>query len=195
MTCLCVLACPAPAEAPLAALGPSARASTHQAEKKDGTPPLAPRSWFSTLAWVHDGTTLAISDDTPTPARFQRLVADRISGESHEMDPRLLDLLRTVAARYPHARIELVSGFRSPKFNEMLRKKGHKVANQSQHSDGHAVDFRIIPVGQSAALDPYEVEIWLREELHWDGGIGVYPTPSDRFVHADVGKNRRWISR
>ncbi|RYZ60106.1 MAG: DUF882 domain-containing protein, partial [Proteobacteria bacterium] len=67
--------------------------------------------------------------------------------------------------------------------------------NQSQHSEGYAVDFRIVPVGQTEALDPFDVEIWLRKELHWEGGIGVYPTRSDRFVHADVGKNRRWISR
>lgn len=144
---------------------------------------------------MHDGTSLAIRDDAPSPERFERLVADRISGESHPMDARLLALLRTVAAAYPRGRIELVSGFRSPKFNEMLRKKGHKVASQSQHSDGHAVDFRIFPENASEPLDPFEVEIWLRSELHWNGGIGVYPIASDRFVHADVGKERRWVSR
>ena len=192
---LCVLACPSAAEAPRARLAPSARSSAHRADKKQTGPTQTARPWFATVIWVHDGTTLALSAESPTEARFQRLVADRISGEAHAMAPELLALLRTVGAAYPGARIELVSGFRSPKFNEMLRKKGHKVANQSQHSDGHAVDFRIIPVGQTDALDPFDVEIWLRKELHWEGGIGVYPTRSDRFVHADVGKNRRWISR
>lgn len=144
---------------------------------------------------MHDGTTLAIGEHAPDQARFERLVADRISGERIAMDPRLLALLRTVARTYPRARIELVSGFRSPKFNEMLRKKGHKVANQSQHSDGRAVDFRIFPEGATAALDPFDVEIWLRKEQHWDGGIGVYPSKTDRFTHADVGKERRWVSQ
>jgi uncharacterized protein YcbK (DUF882 family) len=69
------------------------------------------------------------------------------------------------------------------------------VANQSQHSDGHAVDFRIFPEGAKDPLDPFDVEIWLRKDLHWDGGIGVYPGKTDRFTHADVGKERRWISR
>lgn len=189
-------ACPAAAEAPPALQSPSARAASHRAEKKQtADTPTKPRERFATLAWVHDGTTLAIAEGAPSQPRFEQLVADRISGERHRMDPRLLALLHDVAIAHPRARIELVSGFRSPKFNEMLRKKGHKVANQSQHSDGNAVDFRIFPDGQKDPLDPFDVEIWLRESLHWDGGIGVYPTPSDRFVHADVGKHRRWISR
>lgn len=171
------------------------RARVHPVDKKDTGALLPPRDSFATLTWVHDGTTLAIDDASPAQARFDRLVADRISGERTEMDPRLLALLRTVAKAYPRARLELVSGFRSPKFNEMLRKKGRKVASQSQHSDGNAVDFRIIPEGAAEPLDPFDVELWLRNDLHWDGGIGVYPGKTDRFTHADVGKNRRWVSR
>lgn len=194
--CAAALSCPLPALAPVALAAPAqVREPSALAEKKDtGAAPPA-RPFYATLTWVHDGTTLAIDDAAPDQARFERLVADRISGERLAMDPRLLELLRTVAKAYPHARLELVSGFRSPKFNEMLRKKGHKVANQSQHSEGHAVDFRIIPEGQTAALDPFDVELWLRHDLHWPGGIGVYPTQTDRFVHADVGKERRWVSR
>ena len=206
MLVLAPVICPSLAWAPTAALART-RMSHGYAEKKatQRTAPTAPQSAdepapsrsgaFATLAWVHDGSCVAIDETRPPPARFERLVADRIFGEAHAMDPRLLELLRTVAAHYPRARLELVSGFRSPKFNEMLRKKGHKVANQSQHSEGNAVDFRIIPEGQREPLDPFDVERWLRAELKWDGGIGVYPSKTDRFVHADVGKNRRWISR
>ena len=75
----------------------------------------------------------------------------------------------------------------------MLRKKGHHVASHSQHSLGHACDFRIVPPGAEVGLDPRVVEEEIRK-LGWDGGVGVYPTPSDWFVHADVGKNRRWVN-
>jgi uncharacterized protein YcbK (DUF882 family) len=93
-------------------------------------------------------------------------------------------------------RIELVSGFRSPKLNEMLRKKGHHVASHSQHSLGHAVDFRIVVPNDPrdagpSAIDPRTLERAIRA-LGWDGGVGVYTSKDDWFVHADVGPNRRW---
>jgi uncharacterized protein YcbK (DUF882 family) len=146
----------------------------------------------------------------PPPARFQELLADRVTGQSAPIDPRLLDLLRALAARHANeggaARIELVSGYRSPKLNEMLRKKGHHVASHSQHSLGHACDFRVVEANaeppSSAALpqrglhenrgvDPRALEREIRA-LGWQGGVGVYTTHDDWFVHADVGPNRRW---
>ncbi len=107
------------------------------------------------------------------------------------MAPPLLDLLRTLSAHYPGSRIELVSGFRSPKLNEMMRKKGHHVASHSQHSLGHAVDFRVVPPDAERGVDPRRLESEIRE-LAWEGGIGVYPSKHDWFVHADVGPKRRW---
>jgi uncharacterized protein YcbK (DUF882 family) len=73
----------------------------------------------------------------------------------------------------------------------MLRKKGHNVASHSQHSLGHAVDFRIVPPGDEKGIDPYTLEREIRE-LGWVGGVGTYPSKSDWFVHADVGPHRRW---
>jgi uncharacterized protein YcbK (DUF882 family) len=75
----------------------------------------------------------------------------------------------------------------------MLRKKGHHVSAHSQHSLGHACDFRIVPPGEEAALDPRSVEAEIRG-LGWEGGVGVYPSKDDWFVHADVGRNRRWVN-
>jgi uncharacterized protein YcbK (DUF882 family) len=28
----------------------------------------------------------------------------------------------------------------------------------------------------------------------WAGGVGVYPTKADWFVHADVGRKRGWVN-
>ena len=48
------------------------------------------------------------------------------------------------AARHFDAeRVEIISGYRHPKYNLMLRKKGHQVAAGSYHTKAKAVDFRI----------------------------------------------------
>lgn len=108
------------------------------------------------------------------------------------MAPALLGLVRTLAAAHPRARVEVVSGFRSPKLNEMLRKKGHHVAPHSQHTLGHALDLRVIPEGDSAPMDPRVLAKEIRA-TGWSGGVGVYLGEHDRFVHADVGPRRGWL--
>jgi hypothetical protein len=146
---------------------------------------------LGTLVDVHGGECVPLDRESPTDDGFSGLLADRATGRAKALDPRLLGLLRDLAAPYAPARIELVSGYRSPKLNEMLRKKGHHVASHSQHSLGHAVDFRLIPAGATDPLDPREVEAQIRARK-WDGGVGVYEGKDDRFVHADVGPTRRW---
>src|SRR5207302_8794412 len=131
-----------------------------------------------------------LDDRTPTQTRFSALLADRATGERHDVDPKLLDLLRSLARRHPGARIEIVSGYRSPKLNEMLRKKGHHVASHSQHSLGHACDFRIVPPDEERGIDPRDLEREIRA-LGWEGGVGVDTIRTDWFVHADAGRNRR----
>jgi len=166
------------------------------ASKKAAAPPTAepaaePPPLLATLVQTHTDERVPLDAASPTPARFSTLLADRVTGEKHDFDPRLVDLLRALAKRYPAARIELVSGYRSAKLNEAMRKKGRHVASHSQHSLGHAVDFRIVPAGESRGVDPRTLEKEIRE-LGWDGGVGVYTLTSDWFVHADVGRNRRW---
>jgi uncharacterized protein YcbK (DUF882 family) len=146
---------------------------------------------LGTLVQTHTDERVPLDAHSPSPARFARLLADRVTGETHEFDPKLLELIRSIAQRHPGARFELVSGYRSPKLNEMLRKKGHRVASHSQHSLGHAVDFRVVVEPETRGIDPRILEKEIRE-LGWEGGIGVYPLRSDWFVHADVGKLRRW---
>jgi uncharacterized protein YcbK (DUF882 family) len=148
---------------------------------------------LATLVQVHTGERAALDADTPTQDRFDTMLEDRATGEKHGLDEHLLGLLRQLAARHPGSRIELVSGYRSWKLNEMLRKKGHHVASHSQHSLGHACDFRIIPPGADEGLDPRVIEREIRA-LGWEGGVGTYPTKGDWFVHADVGRKREWVN-
>ena len=155
------------------------------------TPQREPPPLLATLVQTHTDERVPLDDITPTQERFSALLADRVTGERHTFDPKLLDLLRSLAKRHPAARIELVSGYRSAKLNESMRKKGHHVASHSQHSLGHAVDFRIVLGGENKGLDPRVLEKEIRD-LGWEGGVGVYTLSSDWFVHADVGKNRRW---
>lgn len=164
------------------------KADSSMASERDAAPLLA------TLVQTHTDERVLLDETSPTAERFSSLLADRVTGEAHEFDPKLLGLLRALAKKHGEngpIRIELVSGYRSAKLNEMMRKKGHHVASHSQHSLGHAVDFRIVLPGEEKAMDPRVVEREIRE-LGWEGGVGTYPSKSDWFVHADVGANRRW---
>lgn len=178
---------------------PAAIHGEAHASKKGG--PLAdPPALLATLAFVHTQDRVLLEAAAPTTDEFSKLLSDRVTGEERNLDPRLCNLLRSLVADYPGARIEMVSGFRSPKLNEMLRKKGHHVASHSQHSLGNAIDFRIIPADMVTAprkddlpigIDPLVLEKKIRA-LGWTGGVGVYEGKRDWFVHADVGPNRRW---
>jgi uncharacterized protein YcbK (DUF882 family) len=97
-------------------------------------------------------------------------------------DARLLEAIVAAARHFGSFEVEIVSAFRHPKYNLMLRKKGREVAGQSRHTSADAVDFRL-PGVDTAALRDY-----LRT-VH-PGGVGYYPV-SD-FVHVDFGRKRTW---
>jgi uncharacterized protein YcbK (DUF882 family) len=153
------------------------------------------RPLLATLVQTHTDERVLVDAESPSGARFDALLADRVTGAQTALDPRLLDLLRHLVVAHVKdgalPRIELVSGFRSPKLNEMLRKKGHHVASHSQHSLGHACDFRIVEDGAERGVDPRELARAIRA-AGWTGGIGTYVTKDDWFVHADVGALRSW---
>jgi uncharacterized protein YcbK (DUF882 family) len=167
----------------------------------EGPSPHESPKLLGTLVDTHSDARVPVDEESPTSRELDHLLSDRVTGSEMELDRRLYDLLRALTRLHPGATIELVSGYRSPKLNEMLRKKGHHVASHSQHSLGHAVDFRVVPaawpegaIGPPAVpepLDPLELEREIRG-LGWEGGTGVYLSKDDRFVHADVGPNRRW---
>ena len=122
--------------------------------------------------------------DHDANVRLNRYLRDHRTGNIHEYDPRVFDLLHdlTVALGDPDLEIDVVCGYRTPWSNEFLRTHGHGVARHSLHMRAMAIDIRIpgIPIGQ------------LRDTalaLH-RGGVGYYATSN--FVHVDVGPVRRW---
>ena len=114
--------------------------------------------------------------------RFHPFLRDHYTNQATHMDTRLINVLERVAGRFSAKRIEVVSGYRSPKYNLMLRKKGHQVARHSPHMEGNAVDFRIRGIATKDILH-YVKGMRL-------GGVGFYP--HSQFVHTDTGPVRYW---
>ncbi len=114
---------------------------------------------------------------------IDRILRDHHTGETIEMNVRLLDLLHSLRATLgSRRRYEVFSAYRSPSTNAALLEEGHNVAEHSFHIVGKAIDVRLpdrsVPALRRAALQ-------LRR-----GGVGYYPRLG--FVHVDVGPLRRW---
>ena len=111
------------------------------------------------------------------------LLRDFRNGEVHPIDPGLLDFLsdlqRSTAGRGVY---QVVSGYRSPATNELLRKQGHGVARRSFHMRGMAIDVRLTGVDTTNLRDAALA-------LH-RGGVGYYR--KSKFVHVDTGRVRSW---
>jgi len=105
------------------------------------------------------------------------------TGDASLMDPELLDILHTVYARTgSQGHFEVISAYRSPKTNEMLRSSSNGVAQKSQHLHGKAIDVRLTDVSIKALRKvAYDLQL---------GGVGFYEK-SD-FVHLDTGRFRTW---
>lgn len=112
-----------------------------------------------------------------------RLLRDYRTGDTHPIDPRLLDLLDAVQTRTgTRDPFQVISGYRSPKTNAMLHARSEGVASHSLHMKGMAIDIRLVD-GTLPHL--HDAALGLGA-----GGVGYYPR-SD-FVHVDVGPVRRW---
>jgi uncharacterized protein YcbK (DUF882 family) len=107
------------------------------------------------------------------------------SQDSTTMDRRLFDILwevnRDVGGKQP---INIISAYRSPQTNAMLRRRSSGVARFSQHTRGHAIDFFIPGVSLS--------EIRAAGLRLQRGGVGFYPSSGSPFVHLDTGSVRHW---
>ena len=121
-------------------------------------------------------------------AELNHGLRDWRTGEAMTMDRRLLALLvrlRDTLDVPGGQKIDLISGYRTPRTNAMLQREGGEhtgVASQSQHMLGKATDIMVPGISL--------------EKLHGaalslgGGGVGYYPR--DGFVHVDTGRVRHW---
>jgi uncharacterized protein YcbK (DUF882 family) len=123
------------------------------------------------------------SYDTAVLEKLNWFLRDWRNNDRTRMDPRLFDVVweayRTAGATQP---IVIVSAYRSPQTNAMLRSRSHGVAEHSQHILGRAMDTTMPGMPMERIR-----EIGMRLQ---HGGVGWYP--SSNFVHLDVGSVRAW---
>ncbi len=127
---------------------------------------------------------LRLSDDRGRPttpkgfqSQFNRFLRCHYTKKQHAMNPRLARLLYETGRNFPGKRIEVVSGYRHPKF----AKNPH-----SPHMKGLACDVRV------AGVKNTELRDFFRSRFK-SVGVGYYPNSS--FVHLDVrrGSSAFWI--
>jgi uncharacterized protein YcbK (DUF882 family) len=138
---------------------------------------------------THTGESLAVVYQRDGAYQEDALLAvadflkDFRNGERHSIDPALLDVLYEIKVRTgSQAPFEVISAYRSPATNEMLRSKSSGVASSSMHLLGQAIDVRLRDI-ELARLK--EVALQLER-----GGVGFYP--GSDFVHVDTGRVRHW---
>jgi uncharacterized protein YcbK (DUF882 family) len=133
--------------------------------------------------WTHEYLVFDAGDTRQPPADVaNRFLRCHFTNQPTQMDQRLVSVLLQAAKKFNVRRVDVVSGFRDPKYNLTLRKKGRQVARNSEHTLGHAVDFRLPGIGVN------RLHAWARTLRL--GGVGFYK--SSRFIHVDVGKVRYW---
>jgi uncharacterized protein YcbK (DUF882 family) len=116
-------------------------------------------------------------------ASVNEFLADFRTDDVAVMDPALLDILYDLRESLDSDQtFEVISAYRSPATNEMLRSQSTGVASDSQHLRGKAIDVRLRGTATSRLRD---AAIALQR-----GGVGYY-AESD-FVHIDTGRVRTW---
>lgn len=116
-------------------------------------------------------------------SQINHVLRDFRTGEEYPIDPRSIDIVFMLQNKTgTKTQFEVLSGYRSPKTNSMLRNASSGVAKNSLHMVGQAIDLRLEGYSTKKLRD---VAIDLRA-----GGVGYYPR-SD-FVHVDSGKVRHW---
>jgi len=114
---------------------------------------------------------------------INHFMRDWRSGDTIKIDPRTVDIMaaahRLMDVSEPYM---MLSGYRSPGTNAMLRSKSGGVAKNSLHMKGQAADLRLKSrsVGQMAKA----------ASACASGGVGRYSRSN--FVHMDCGPVRTW---
>lgn len=128
--------------------------------------------YFSGTAYLRDAL-----------GEINHLLRDFRTGEAGVIDPSLLDVLyRLTLATVTSQPFEIISGYRSPATNRMLRARRGGAARHSRHMTGQAIDIRLADVPLARLRD---AALAAR-----GGGVGYYPASG--FVHVDTGPVRAW---
>jgi len=114
---------------------------------------------------------------------IHHILRDHRNDTLHVIDLSLMDLLFALRLKLDNDEpFHIISGYRSPATNAALHKHSQKVAPNSLHVLGKAIDIRLpgcgLPNLRRAALDLQA------------GGVGYYPRSG--FIHLDVGPVRSW---
>jgi uncharacterized protein YcbK (DUF882 family) len=105
--------------------------------------------------------------------------------EPTKMDPHLFDIIWEVYRESGSTQpIDVLSAYRSPQTNAMLRRRSRQVAEHSQHMQGKAIDAHFLDVSTARIRD-----VAMRAQT---GGVGFYPTGNTPWVHIDSGSVRYW---
>jgi uncharacterized protein YcbK (DUF882 family) len=114
--------------------------------------------------------------------KINRLMRCRGTQDIHPISPQLIDLLDNIQDHFNAETVEIISGYRSPFFNDYLIVNGHGAASESLHTKGMAADIHIDEIK--------EKDVWEYVKSLKTGGAGYYPRYN--FVHVDVGPTRIW---
>jgi uncharacterized protein YcbK (DUF882 family) len=115
--------------------------------------------------------------------KIDYILRDYRTDEILPIDPLLLDQLYALKTRIrPRTPFHVISGYRTPATNAMLRHISTGVARTSLHTKGQAIDIRLPGYNTRRLRD-----LGLKLKA---GGVGYYPK-SD-FVHLDTGNVRSW---
>ncbi|MCX8072263.1 MAG: DUF882 domain-containing protein [Candidatus Binatia bacterium] len=115
-------------------------------------------------------------------AQLNRFFRSRGDGRMQPIPLRLVELLAYIQSRYRARPMVLLSGYRSPEFNEALGEQGRAVALASLHTQALAADITMPGIDLR--------KLWLRLRTEQVGGVGFYER--QRFLHVDVGPPRFW---
>ncbi len=115
---------------------------------------------------------------------LNHFLRDHRTGDVHQYDPRVFDLLADLETSVdkPGAELQIICGYRTPKSNEFLRETSTGVAKNSLHMQAEAIDIRLPGVPLKKVRD---AALALGR-----GGVGYYA--ASNFIHVDVGRVRRW---
>ena len=116
-------------------------------------------------------------------AELNHFLRDFRTDDAVDMDPAVFDILYEIQVESGSVvTYQIISAYRSPATNEMLRGNSNGVAKNSQHLLGRAIDVRLTDLDTAELRD---VALSLQR-----GGVGYY-SKSD-FVHVDTGRVRQW---